>query len=251
MGNADQRFALAIRDACKRAKLSKTDFFRALKAAGVLHGRTTAFKWHEGTHVIARSAFDAVRTILQVSYESADEVELVFPGLQWGRESSRVPRAARERSGDSGAIRASLLHHVSLPVNDLEEATEFYRTLLGIDPLPKGPQGRPIEFPFAGTWFQIESGQQLHLVHNPGGTFRKVNGDRKEALPKEWQGIDPRDCHFALRVSDVGASHRWLLSRGIHAIRDPYELGFLQVYFLDLDDHVVELNGVYVPEAGR
>ena len=86
--------------------------------------------------------------------------------------------------GVKGVVPDSL-HHVSIPVRDLEKSVEFYRQLLMSEPVERPP------FPFPGAWFRLPDGRELHLVENPQGTYRPENAE-----------IDPRDCHFALRVND-------------------------------------------------
>src|SRR5262245_47732747 len=79
------------------------------------------------------------------------------------------------KGGGAGAVPASLtqskvlkrLHHVSVPVRDLEESLKFYRDVLELEVLPTRPG-----FPFPGEWLALPSGQEVHLVYNPNGTFR-------------------------------------------------------------------------------
>lgn len=117
------------------------------------------------------------------------------------------------------------LHHVSVAVRDLEKARAFYRDILGLAEMERPP------FDFAGAWFSIgEAGQQLHLIVHPGETLRTG-------------GIDSRDGHFALRVESYGDALRWLDSQGVaYDARPNSRAGFPQIYVLDPDHNVIELN---------
>jgi catechol 2,3-dioxygenase-like lactoylglutathione lyase family enzyme len=142
----------------------------------------------------------------------------------------------RRRSVESGL--PHLLHHVSLPVSNLQRSIDFYRRLLDFAPLPQAPSRlerpphpseRP-DFGFDGAWFVLPSNQHLHLVEHPGGTFRTS------------KVIDPRDCHFALRVRDFNCAKARLREMEREFIPDPLGMGYQQLYFLDEDLHVVEIN---------
>jgi catechol 2,3-dioxygenase-like lactoylglutathione lyase family enzyme len=127
------------------------------------------------------------------------------------------------------------LHHVSIVVTDLDRSRAFYRDTLGLQEI-----GRP-PFPFPGAWFALGPAQQLHLlVHSPA----TLRGDSP---------IDSRDNHFALRVPSYRAAVDHLRSRGFseHAPEsDPMRMvlsphataGFPQIYILDPDHHVIEIN---------
>jgi glyoxylase I family protein len=126
------------------------------------------------------------------------------------------------------------IHHVSLPVTDLERSKAFYREILGLREIPRPP------FDFPGAWFEIGAGQ-LHLIVHDGSTFR---GDKD---------IDSRDIHFAVRVRSYAEALRYLESKGYREDADdsdplkmkvsPYATaGFPQIYILDPDRHVIEIN---------
>jgi len=127
------------------------------------------------------------------------------------------------------------IHHVSLTVSDLERSREFYRDIFGFKEIQ-----RPA-FSFPGAWFQVGDRQQLHLIVHTDPTFRG---------PK---GIDTRDVHFALRVRSYRAALDALHSRGYSetaAEGDPKRMvarphptaGFPQIYILDPDHHIIEIN---------
>src|SRR5262249_24880408 len=130
----------------------------------------------------------------------------------------------------------AMLHHVAINVTDLERSKQFYRDVLGLEEIPRPP------FPFPGAWFQVGvTGQQVHLIVHGNATLR---GDKP---------IDTRDIHFALRVG----SFRWTLAalnalgfREEGAQDDPLRMvvdrhataGFPQIYVLDPDRNVIEIN---------
>jgi catechol 2,3-dioxygenase-like lactoylglutathione lyase family enzyme len=127
------------------------------------------------------------------------------------------------------------LHHVTLTATDLDRARQFYREVLGLKEIDRPP------FPFPGAWFEVAGGQQLHLI---------VHGD---ATLRGEKGIDTRDNHFAIRVSNYRAAVESLRALGYREDGDALDLmkmrlqprgtaGFPQVYILDPDRHVIEIN---------
>lgn len=126
------------------------------------------------------------------------------------------------------------LHHVSVVVRDLDRALGFYRDVLGLQPLP-----RP-DFPVRGAWLSCGE-RQLHLVVHDGQTLRSSDS------------VDNNDGHFALNTNDFDAVVAALAAHGFSeaaADGDPRRLlvkrsgaaGFAQLYLLDPDRNVVEIN---------
>src|SRR5262245_19063845 len=132
-------------------------------------------------------------------------------------------------------MQIELLHHVSLGVRDLERSRAFYRDVLGLKEITRPP------FDFPGAWLGIGATQQYHLIVHPQTTFR---GDK---------GIDTRENHLALRVASYQATREYLHSKGYREDAgpdDPMRLqtnphavaGFPQMYIVDPDRHVIEIN---------
>jgi glyoxylase I family protein len=124
------------------------------------------------------------------------------------------------------------LHHVSLAVTNLERSRAFYRDVLGLEEIERPP------FDFAGAWFRVGDGQ-LHLIVHPQPTLRTG-------------GIDSQDVHFAMRVRSYRDAVAGLRACG-YSPDAPDErrrlrenprgrAGFPQIFILDPDRHVIELN---------
>jgi glyoxylase I family protein len=128
------------------------------------------------------------------------------------------------------------LHHIALTVTDLERSRRFYHEIVGLTEIPRPP------FSFPGAWFAVgETGQQLHLIVHTDSTFRV------------GKPLDTRDVHFAFRVPSYARTVEFLLAKGYRedfAGDDPLRLilrpqavaGPPQIYILDPDRHVIEIN---------
>lgn len=132
-------------------------------------------------------------------------------------------------------MQIEILHHVSLTVSDLERSKQFYREVLRLEQIERPP------FPFPGAWFAVGERQHVHLIVHDGATFRGM------------KGIDTRDSHFAARVRSYREAVEYLRSLGYREDGDDLDLkkmklqphataGFPQIYILDPDRHVIEIN---------
>lgn len=125
------------------------------------------------------------------------------------------------------------LHHVSLPVTELKVSEKFYGEIVGLKKIE-----RP-DFKFKGAWYEVGE-QQLHLIVHDKSTFR------------EGKSVDSRDIHFAIRVSSYRETRDFLRSKGFHPEAEDELMrmkespdataGFPQLYIMDPDRNVIELN---------
>ncbi|MBM6593745.1 VOC family protein [Microvirga pudoricolor] len=126
------------------------------------------------------------------------------------------------------------VHHVAIATQDLERSLASYSGILGLKPAP-----RP-SFPVDGAWLDMGS-TQVHLAVHPEATFRTK------------ASIDNNDCHFALRVENFDAALDHLIRHGYAEnapdgsgrkllVKRHSPAGYPQVYVLDPDGHVVEIN---------
>jgi len=127
------------------------------------------------------------------------------------------------------------LHHVSLVVSDLERSRRFYREILGLNEIQRPP------FSFPGAWFSVGASQQLHLIVHTNPTFRT------------GKPLDSRDLHFAVRVANYWGAVEFLRGKGyseepggdefrVMRLQPHATAGFPQIYILDPDRHVIEIN---------
>lgn len=129
---------------------------------------------------------------------------------------------------------AASIHHVSLPASDLERSKQFYGKILGLREIERPP------FDFPGAWYQLGD-DQLHLIVHDQSTFR------------EGKGVDSRDVHFAVRVRSYREALEFLQSKGYREDAEDLDrmrmkvsqrpaAGFPQIYILDPDRNVIEIN---------
>ena len=126
------------------------------------------------------------------------------------------------------------LHHVNVIVSDLPRSLAFYQKLFGLTMLP-----RP-RFKNAGAWLACAA-LQVHLSLYPPGSFRTGN-------------VDGADRHFAFRTDDFEGALDVLTANGFRedaAEDDPMRVmirrdgpaGFPQLFLLDPDRNIIEING--------
>ena len=126
------------------------------------------------------------------------------------------------------------LHHVAVIVTDLERSAAFYQELFGLRQIERPP------FSISGMWLGVGA-LQVHLTVYPEGNFRKglVNTD---------------DTHFAFNTADFEGFVARAKEMGFKeeaAEDDPLRLivrrrgaaGFPQVYLIDPDHNIIEVNG--------
>ena len=132
------------------------------------------------------------------------------------------------------------IHHVSLLIADLERSKHFYHEVLRLIEINRPP------FDFPGAWYQLGD-RQLHLIVHNNSTFR------------EKKAVDSRDIHFAIRVNSYRETREFLRSKGFHPEaedefkkmkEDPHSIaGWPQLYIMDPDRNVIELNAEQLDEA--
>jgi catechol 2,3-dioxygenase-like lactoylglutathione lyase family enzyme len=112
-------------------------------------------------------------------------------------------------------VRALAVHHVSVNVEDVEEAVRFYVDVLGLSPRGDRPAIGP------GAWLDA-GGQQVHLI----------KGERPSA----------RGQHFALLVDDLDAAVTDLRRQNVD-VSDPHPIGSgRQAFLSDPSGNLVELH---------
>jgi len=108
------------------------------------------------------------------------------------------------------------VHHVSINVDDVDAAIEFYTKTLGLTKRPDRP-----DFGFGGAWLDA-GGQQVHLIEG-------------EPPPSKGQ-------HFALQVADLDGAVAELRSAGLK-VSDPSPVGTSRQSFLrDPSGNQIELH---------
>jgi len=121
----------------------------------------------------------------------------------------------------------SFIHHVSLNVKDLDRSIEFYRDTLGLKLLAE-----PEDYPNCRlAWFQLSSGQQLHLIQSLDGG--------------EPQAIDTRSSHLAMTVPDIEAAREFIAGLEAPTVNYYGNNTFVgQAYLVDPDGHVIEASQI-------
>ena len=115
------------------------------------------------------------------------------------------------------------IHHVSLMVQDLDEALDFYTAVLGMQPRTDRPDS-----PVRGAWLDVGD-HQLHLI---------------EGTPPPAFGQ-----HFALRIADLDATRERLRHRAVD-VSEPVTIGNARQAFLqDPSGNQIELHEPALPPA--
>jgi glyoxylase I family protein len=115
-------------------------------------------------------------------------------------------------------MRPLAVHHVSINVDDVDAALNFYTDVLGLRPRADRP-----DFGFGGAWLDA-GGQQVHLI---------------EGIPPAAVGQ-----HFALLVDDLDRTVAELRDRAVE-VSDPKPVGSSRQAFLtDPSGNLIELHQV-------
>jgi glyoxylase I family protein len=123
---------------------------------------------------------------------------------------------APTRWRESGGVKVSGVHHVSINVPDVAVALEFYVGAVGLTPRDDRP-----DFGFPGAWLDV-GGQQLHLIEAPAP--------------------DDRGQHFAVHVDDLDAAIAELRAGGSE-VSDASPVGTgRQAFVRDPAGNLVELH---------
>jgi catechol 2,3-dioxygenase-like lactoylglutathione lyase family enzyme len=112
---------------------------------------------------------------------------------------------------------------VSVPVQDMERATVFYRDTLGLQQVSEGgfPQ------------FQLGENVSLYLLDMP-------------SIGREYTA--PHSAQIALRVPDVAETRKQLESRGIEFEGDILDTGVCHMaFFRDSEGNALMLHRRYAP----
>jgi glyoxylase I family protein len=113
-----------------------------------------------------------------------------------------------------------ILHHSVNVEGDLDEATAFYRDILGLEVEPSRPQIPGVD----GTWFRVGDAQ-IHLVDAPVADAP----------------IRSTDAHVCLAVDDIEAAIAALETEGIEYHRTA-QGPVTQVFVADPSGNIIELQ---------
>jgi len=112
--------------------------------------------------------------------------------------------------------------HISLFVSDLDASKDFYKSVLGLEEIP-----RPA-FDFPGAWFQLANDVQLHLIAG------------KE---KQTEETGSRKNHFALLVHDIFKAEQKAKDFGLNYIGPKKRPdGAWQLFIADPDGYFIEFG---------
>lgn len=111
------------------------------------------------------------------------------------------------------------IHHVTVVVEDLAAALEFYTGVLGLEALPRPDFGIP------GAWLDASNGDQVHLIELPG---------HPPATAAQ---------HFAFEVDDLDAIAAELSAKGVEVkLGRHLEGAGYQATVKDPTGNTIELN---------
>lgn len=141
--------------------------------------------------------------------------------------SSFIILTAMAASAQSSNRKTAILNHVALYVQNLQESTEFYQAIVGLDTIPEPfHDGRH-------TWFKIGSHSQLHLIQ---GATTKANIDKNNHTCFSVPSIE--DFIANLKKHNVPFEN-WAGEKGAITRRPD---GIQQIWLQDPDGHWIEIN---------
>lgn len=149
-------------------------------------------------------------------------------------------------SGSEFPVRG--LHHVSLPVRNLDRSVDWYRKRLHLreaeDPEIADKNKERPDFGFPGRWLEFPEGGQLHLIE-----YHEMT-DRPVTFRAQKNGEEPnfKDIHFAVRVRHHQELFEILCKDGERPVLGPLRD---QYYIADPDGHIVEVTGIEGPGPKR
>jgi glyoxylase I family protein len=126
-------------------------------------------------------------------------------------------------------VKASMIHHMNVPIDDIDRARDFYGRVLGLPPIERPNVGRP------GLWFGCGA-NELHLSVRPG-----LRGGRTTLRLQPNDRPDRAGGHVAFTMSgtlDDIATH--LEAAGVPYARG--RAGLPQIFCEDPAGNLVELN---------
>ena len=130
-------------------------------------------------------------------------------------------------------IEIKQLHHVSIVVEDVNRAKQFYRDVLGMKEVPWVDH-----YDFEGGWLRA-GGYEVHLiqandsVQPPGDAAHRPHPKRNLTFAR----------HFCFRVSDLAEAIKTLEAHNVPLAAGPRPRGdgADQLYIYDPDGHMIEL----------
>jgi catechol 2,3-dioxygenase-like lactoylglutathione lyase family enzyme len=148
--------------------------------------------------------------------------------VRFGKGTSKC-----ERGEERGIVfEIDAIHHVSLPVTDLEHSRAFYEEVLGLTEIERPQSDSP------GAWYRLGK-SQLHLIAGDNPTIRK------------GKEVDPQDMHVALRVNSYSEMREFLRSKGFDpeagdefkkVTESPSDISnWPRLHIMDPDRNIIEL----------
>jgi len=135
-------------------------------------------------------------------------------------------------------VKASMIHHMNVPIDDIDTARDFYGGVLGLPEIKRPNVGQP------GLWFGCAA-NELHLSVRPG-----LHGGRTTMSLHPNERPDRLGGHVAFTMSgSVDDIARHLETRGITYVRGT--AGLPQIFCEDPAGNLVELNTGWAQEPLR